>query len=1192
MPEWTPRQKQAITARNRDILVSAAAGSGKTAVLIERVLSLLKEGMQLDRMLVMTFTHAAAEEMKERLTDLLSREAAGDEHLRRQFSLLGRADISTLHSFCQRLLRRHFQAVGADPLARLADESLARELFDRALDEAMDAFFEAPSADRLALGERFTQDEIQDMARSLYNFLMAQAAPFEWLDQALEASVPADLYGHPWYGVMAREALLMLEGAAGFLRMAEDCCLRPDGPARYLNAIRDDLAMVADLSERLSAPGRFAWNKPVFTRLPSTKPPPEEDPALKEWVHKTLRETSKKLIVDALELLPRDGQEADAWAGQVRATRPQLQALAGLVRDTAERYRALKAQKSLWDFNDLEHLAFQALRDLQVHREVSGAYDALFVDEYQDISRIQEAIIQRLHGPDNTLFMVGDVKQSIYRFRQADPTLFLSKYRSFETDEKAPRRLITLKENFRSAGNILRAVNLVFEHAMQKDATEIDYDDEARLSTLGDEDAGAPVELWILEKDAEPAEAAEESEADELLRGDWAEEEAEEQEEGGSSRGAGGEMERAFVYEARLIARRIRSLVGTRIADVDGERELQYRDIAILLRSASGRAAVMAEILNARDIPTYSDADGEFYTQSDVRDVLSILEVLDNPCQDIPLLSALSCPAFGFTPDELAQLRLRAPGRDRPLHTAFFELAQSDSRFGGAARQLERWRMMAQSMPLEKFLARLLRESGLYAVAGAKEDGLLRRANLRILVSRAASAPEPQNLADFVERARRAARQPGRDRSASLGMQENVVRIMTMHKSKGLQFPVVFLPDLAAAFSGKRRPLPLVLDAQAGLALIQVDPALRAKQEGFAVRAMKVKKNREELSEEARLLYVGMTRARQRLILIAAPRQPVIGRARDSLTEGSYAAGSAKCMLDWVSAPLRDALAQRPDGLYTAPGGSRWQLRMLGISALAEQARPAPEARPAVLEMAGCEAPEDLFAPLATGARLPQKSSVTALVTGGFRDPALLEQTEETPELKRHALAPSRTLRPLRDSSGGSALSAAQRGAAAHKALCALDPALFTGLEGQQLMPALRLAMDELAGRGLLLSAERQALDEAAVARFYRSDLARRMARSPQRHAEWPFTLLADEQVILQGVLDACFLEEGAWVLVDYKTDRGEAKDILARYRDQMRWYMRALRDITGLAVREAWLYLLRTGEAVRVEEEAPIRLA
>ncbi|MGI6725272.1 MAG: UvrD-helicase domain-containing protein [Christensenellales bacterium] len=1188
MPEWTPRQKQAITARNRDILVSAAAGSGKTAVLIERVLGLLREGMQLDRMLVMTFTHAAADEMKERLTDLLGREAAGNEHLRRQFSLLGRADISTLHSFCQRLLRRHFQAVGADPLARLADESLANELFDRALDEAMDAFFEAGSEDNRALGERFTQEEIQDMTRALYAFLMAQAAPFEWLDEALAASMPADLYGHPWYRVMAREALLLLEGAAGLLRMAEDCCLRPDGPARYLNAVRDDLAMVSDLSSRLSQPGRFAWNRPVFTRLPSTKAPPEEDPALKEWVHKTLRGMSKDLVLEALELLPRDGQEADAWAAQVRATRPQLQALAALVRDTTARYQALKAQKSLWDFNDLEHLAFRALKDPQVHREVSGAYDALFVDEYQDISRIQEAIIQRLHGPDNTLFMVGDVKQSIYRFRQADPSLFLSKYRSFETEEKAPQRLITLKENFRSTGNILRAVNLVFERAMQKDATEIDYDDEARLSTLGDEEAGAPVELWILGKDAEPDEEAEEPEEAAPL----AEDGPEEREGGGSGRGAQGEMERAFVYEARLIAWRIQSLVGTRIPDGNGERELQYRDIAILLRSASGRAAVMAEILNARDIPTYSDADGEFYTQSDVRDALSILEVLDNPCQDIPLLSALSCPAFGFTPDELAQLRLHAPGRDTPLHKAFFELAQSSARFAGAARQLERWRMMAQSMPLEKFLARLLRESGLYAVAGAKEDGPLRRANLRILVSRAAPAPEPQNLADFVERARRAARQPGRTRSASLGMQENVVRIMTMHKSKGLQFPVVFLPDLAASFSSKRRSLPLVLDAQAGLALVQVDPALRAKQEGFAVRAMKVKKNREELSEEARLLYVGMTRARQRLILIAAPRQSVIGRARDSLTGGSYAAGSAKSMLDWVSAPLKDALAQRPEGLYTAPGGSRWQLRMLGTGALPAEARPAPADKPAILEMADCEVPEDLFAPLATGARLPQKSSVTALVTGGCPDPALLDQTEETPELKRHALAPARTLRPLWDSSGSGALSPAQRGAAAHKALCALDPALFTGLEEQRLMPAIRLALDELARRGLLLSAERRALDEAAVARFYRSDLARRMARSPQRQAEWPFTMLADEQVILQGVLDACFLEEGAWVLVDYKTDRGEAKDILARYRDQMRWYMRALRDITGLAVREAWLYLLRTGEAVRVEEEAPIRLA
>jgi len=1189
MPAWTERQRQAITARNPEILVSAAAGSGKTAVLIQRVMSLLEEGLQLDRMLVVTFTHAAADEMKERLTELLSAAAQDSAHLRAQFSLLGRADISTLHSFCMRLLRTHFQAADTDPLSKMADEALARELFDQALDQALDAFHEAPTEEGLGLAACFTEEQLIEMVRQLHNFLMSKDAPEAWLQTMLEEGSQArSLYDTPWYEVMAREAGLMLRGARGLLEAALELCLRPDGPERYEEAIRDDLTMVASLLERLSQPG-FTWSKPAFTRLPSKKPPAREDPALALRVKDVLRQQAKDLITGALALLPRDYDEAASWAEQVEATRSQLRALAALTQHTQENYRALKAARALWDFHDLEHLALKALGDERVRAELSGSYDAIFVDEYQDVSQIQEAVIQRLRAPHNSLFMVGDVKQSIYRFRLADPSLFLGKHRGFLSREDAPARLITLKENFRSGDNILKAVNLVFERAMRRDATEIDYDEEASLVSGLEGVPGQPVELWLLEKDLAPEE-------DDALLIDEPEEtpleepeETEEEEDGGRAPAAsrGGEMERAFVYEARLIARRVAQLVGTPIRDGEGTRELQFRDIAILLRTASRRAGVMAEILSAAGIPAYSDAEGEFYTQSDVRDALPILQVLDNPLQDVPLLSALSCPAFGFTPEELARLRLEAASPDQPLHESFASLALRDPRFMAAEKRLARWRLMASAMPLERFMSQMLRESGLYAIAGAKEEGRLRRANLRLLAARAMPLPEPQNLADFVERALRSVRQQARDRSASLGMQENVVRIMTMHKSKGLQFPVVFLPDLAAAFSLKRPSQPLRLDARMGLALEQVNPVLRTRNEGFAMRALKTQKNREELSEEARLLYVGMTRARERLILIGAPDSLDGALGRWSLPLGDYAAGSARSMLDWVAAPLYPALKDRREGLYEAPNGSRWALNWRGVSSLKAGPLTTP-ALEAVPETEGDEQPRrDLFKPLLTTAPLPQKSSVTALVTKAAR---LLEEEEETPQLKRRELPEQALLQPARRP-GIASLSAARRGAAAHKALCALDPARFVALDEPALDKALKEAADGLQQRGLLSREEREGLDLSLLARFYQSGLARRMAGSKQRQAEWPFTLLSDGQLILQGVLDSCFLEDGAWVLVDYKTDWGDPQELLARYSGQMRWYMRALRDITLQPVKEAWLYLLRRGEAVAVTEAAPISL-
>lgn len=1177
MTEWTPRQEQAIQARNQEILVSAAAGSGKTAVLIERVHSLLKEGMQLDRMLVMTFTKAAAEEMKERLTTLLSQQAVEDEHLRKQFLKLGAADISTLHGFCQKLLRQYFQAAGTDPNSRPADEKKQQELFARAQDEALNEIHEAPTPEFLSLCAAFTEAEILEMTQALYRFLMAKDEPFVWLDSLLKEEVYKDLYAHPWYQVMLQEARLMLEGARGLLAACADLCARPDGPARYAAAIRDDLAMV-ELLEQALKQEKPAWGAPSFTRLSSKKPEPTEDAALATLVKDVLRKDAKDLITGALSLLPGDPVQAEAWMADIRATLPQLRGLADLVKDIHARYQALKAGELLWDFDDMEHLALLALKDEQVQKEVVSSYDALFVDEYQDISQIQEAIISRLRGPGNTLFMVGDVKQSIYRFRLADPSLFLRKHRSFSVDGDAPERLITLKDNFRSRANILSSVNLIFQRAMREGATEIAYDEEARLTTKKKDLEDPPVEVHLLHQDAEMDIPLGAEEALEEVAGDLMPEED-------VKAPPAGEVEKAFVYEARLVARRIRELVGTRMMDKDEMREVLHRDIVILLRNAAGRAAVMAEILNLQGIPTYSDAQGEFYTQSDVRDVLSLLQVLDNPCQDRPLLAALSCPAFGFTPDDLAELRLQAGSSTTPLHASFFELAKQEGKYREAALRLDRWRLLAQTMPLHRFLSLLLRESGLYALAGAREDGRLRRANLRILVAQAAPEGEPLNLSDFVERAQKAMKQRTGDRSASLGMQEDVVRIMTMHKSKGLQFPIVIIPDLARQFAGSRFELPLLMDAQTGLALRQVNTAHRYFKDGFGVSAIRVKKTREEQSEEARLLYVALTRAKERLILIGSVSNLDSALLRWGLPEGDYAASAAKSMLDWVCAPLYEPLSRHLEGLYTAPEGGRFRISWVYAASLVEEAA-AGKALPQMPP--GITPPEDLFAPLRPPLRVPQKSSVTALL----RNTALTETLDETPEVKRQELDAKRKPRPLPERPGPGALTGAQRGAAAHKVLCALDPEAFVHLEEQQMSEALSLAADGLLAKGLLTQPERDSLRLSDLVRFYRSSLARRMAGSKERHAEWPFTLLADQDMILQGVLDSCFLEEGEWVLVDYKTDWGDKDTLLARYRDQMRWYMRALREITGQPVKEAWLYLLRRGEAVAVTEEEPIRLA
>ncbi len=1188
MRKWTDRQQEAITARSREVLVSAAAGSGKTSVLIQRVMALLLEGVPLDRMLVVTFTHAAADEMKTRLTDLLSEAAGQDPRLKKQYLLLGRADICTLHSFCQKVIRRHFQAAGTDPLSRPADELLAGELFDAAADQALESFYMQTDADAKVLMDRFSDREIEDMVGRLYRFLMAQDSPWEWLDSRLAGLEQGSLYDHPWYEVMRREVRLILSGAEDLLRTCRDLCERADGPARYLMMIQDDLALLDRLREQLRGDSRSGFPALSFSRLSTKAAGQAEDPEVRERT-KDLRDRAKELIRQAMGLLPSGEREAEEWMGEVRATLPPLRALAGLVRDTHGRYMRAKAERALWDFYDMEHLALKALTDPQIAREVAGAYDALFVDEYQDISSIQEAIIRRLHDGENTLFMVGDVKQSIYRFRLADPNLFLQKSRDFKPGGEAGSRLITLRENFRSRPQILKAVNLVFDFAMRSDATEISYDDEARLVPQDGLGEGPPVELWLIEKgEDEPAE--EESLPDDLSL-DEATDEGETGETGEETppKRNGGEMERAFVYEARLIARRVSELLGTPIPDGKGTRPLQLRDVAVLLRAASGRAAVIAEILCQAGIQAYSDADSQLYAQQEVRDLIALLQVLDNPRQDTPLLHVLSCPVFSFSPADLARVRQHDPRPETSFSQAFFSLAETDPACRGVLDTLGNWRFMAANMPLEQFIRYLLRQSGLYAAAGAKEDGGLRRANLRLLAAGAAPMPEPQTLGGFLRRTITAMKGKAGARSASIGMQENVVRIMTIHKSKGLEFPVVFLPDLAASFSRRQKALPLWMDAGTGLAMETVVPEARLKREGFGVRAIRIKKSREELSEEARLLYVGMTRAKERLILIGAPENASAAMARWAHPTGDYAAGSAACMLDWVCTPLYPALSAKRDGLWDAPGGGRWMLSRRMTGSLPAAGNSAAPANLQTLVSAPGGDIGRLFAFPASRPSLPLKSSVTALVTG--RAGIETEDEEETPALKRRELQFDRPPMPLPRLAGGEQLTGAQRGAAAHKALCALDPSRFIRLEGAALKDALAQALMEMQGQGLLRAEEAEALDTGAIEAFFFSDLARRMADSAERHAEWPFTLKAEGGVILQGVLDACFLEDGAWVLVDYKTDWGDPDELANRYRDQMRWYMRALRDITGLPVKEAWLYLLRLGQAVRMEENEPIRL-
>ena len=1132
--QWTQGQQAAIEARNDSVLVSAAAGSGKTAVLVERVLSLLREGKRIDRMLIVTFTRAAAGEMRERIGRRLDEEGARDAHMRRQSMRLNRASICTLHVFCHRLLQEHFEAVGIDPLCKIAEPEKLAALHKRAQDEVLESAYAEPTEDEQALFFQFEDQQVVTLLDQLYEFLLSQASPWEWA-KAQCADEQAALAA--WMPLLRESCRQKLEGAAELLPEMEALVHRPDGPDRYLPTFERDFALISQLLQE-AQDGTLTGGKTSFDRLSTKKAGPAENPDVTEK-YKELRDEWKARINEARQVLPANAEKSEA---DLRHTLPALRALCALAKRMHDRFYELKQQKNYLDYSDLEHLTLQALQNPDVRAAVAGSFDALFIDEYQDVSGIQEAILRALHeGYANLLFMVGDVKQSIYRFRLADPTLFLQKYRDYSSDETAKERKILLQQNFRSDENVLLSVNEVFAHAMREKETEIEYDEAAMLRPGGGQPFGAPVEIHLMYPKAEETD---DEESDDSL-----------------------ELSQGYRYEAAFVAKKIKELM--RFATVrEGEvsRPLRFRDIALLVRYASGRAPYIAKTLQTEGIPVYSDADAQFFEMPEVADMLNLLRTLDNPLQDLPLLGTLRCPCFQFTEEELARIRLteRTPGV--PFHIAFQTAMRQDTPLGRQAKQawdrLADWRFKARFLPLDTLIWLILDESGLYMRAGCQEDGELRQANLRLLVERAAGESGREGLSVFLRDMGRLHASDDGKAAKTLGENEDVVRILTLHKSKGLEFPVVFLLEMARPFrkgdSGQLR-----LHGKYGMALQYIDAEKRITRETAAQKALAVAQEKEARAEEARLLYVGMTRARERLIMVGSPRKLNQALERWSRPATPYAAGTAKCMLDWVM----QALGGFHEGQYDGKNGSVW--RMALQPAEEASARAAAQITLPPLSITGTADQRTIERMTrVTEPRPPLKTSVTSIAKR-LRD----ERDEwESPADKRRLPEEAPLPRFLRETE----LTAAQRGTVTHRVLGLLDENLLR--EGK-----LDEALAQLQSRSLLTDEEKKVIRRDWLNNFFSSSLGKRALASDTVHREWSFNLGGPYGSMIQGVIDLCFLEDGEWVLADYKTDNADGETILNRYALQIRWYARALAEITGIPVKEAYLFSLRSGECIPV---------
>ncbi len=1062
--ELTTNQKRAATLRNRNLLVSAGAGSGKTSVLIERILKMItdpSEPLDVDRLLVVTFTEAAAEEMKNRLYKGIMEKMGGpspeeNRALRKQLQLLPNAQISTIHSFCSRILQDYFYTIDLDPGFRIGDTAELQLLEEDALQELFESEFQKADPSFINLSDIFGVEDYRNSQK---------------------ITLPK-----------------IVKNIYHFSRNFKD----PE-----------------------------AWILKASQNYPSLKGSETEETAL------------------------------------------LVSKLSELTIAFSEKFRQEKMKRRIIDFSDLERYALQILSDNGKRTEIAAALSERFtevlIDEYQDINEVQEAILQSVSGEDAgkpNRFMVGDMKQSIYGFRGARPDLFIVKYDRYSSENSAYQR-IELAENFRSRSEVGDSVNYVFDKCFLKEHGGIAYTEDQKMLCHADyPESELPLlgssELICIEN-GKPSDFGQ----------DRTKEEA----------------------EAAYVASEIQKIVGKKyVCDKGTYRKAAYRDIVILLRSAKGTANIYSSVLEQFHIPVYCDAGSVFYEAAEINFMINLLSVIHNPLQDIPLLSVLLSPYFAFTAEELAEIKNACEPR-----TEFYGILKS---YEGPLREkiretvfrLERYRKKAEEMKLSLLLRYLYQDLHILSYASAKPNGKVRHANLMLLLEKAedyetTSYAGIYHFLRYVEKKIEVAE----DGEASvIGENDDVVRIMTIHKSKGLEFPVVFLCNLGKKFNIRSLSEPVLLDAEKGIALKEYHFSERYYYSGTYYRETAEKMKKDFMAEELRMLYVAMTRAKEKLYLVGQ----VPGKTLFSEMAEYFDAEEPKITPETLNE--NNSFMKLLLLIYrnTAP---------LELKYLTYPDIPVPEAFSDIDETSGRK--------LSGKAKDDDLRKVTEKLDRSYRESELsrLPMTVSVSFLKHEAMeetegnvSEKRTYHIIRETeeesengiSDGSEVSPARLGTLYHLLFEKLNDGDGVGV-----------MLDRLLSEGLISDLEKGKINQDLVGAFYQTDLGIRLTAAHGKgklFREQPFVmgLRADEVfpektlspetsgelVMVQGVIDAYFIEDDGIVLLDYKTDRTDNEKVLIeRYRKQLWFYRDALQKATGKKVKEAWIYGVRMKKAIEV---------
>ncbi|MDR3072251.1 MAG: helicase-exonuclease AddAB subunit AddA [Clostridiales Family XIII bacterium] len=1206
MMKWTEAQTQAIEQRNSNILVSAAAGSGKTAVLAERIKRLiLGDGTvpptPVNRLLVVTFTEAAAGEMRQKIIAALEKEMEqGDqntesaEYLRKQLRGIQTANISTFHAFALTILRRYFYLIELDPSFSVCDEFRRKLLLSDALDLLIEESFESEDPEFLEFlygyADPRNENNVRDMILRVYDFIQAIPNRFEWLDQSV-SSLDGDaraFTASPRHAVLRKSIVQELESC--FIGLHNLMLLLDNnGVAGLAEKTRMDIENLQMIAKRFEDQGfdrcreviqSFTFQR--FTTKKEEKPYYEDIRDYATGMRDAVKSRIKKLQTEIF---------SDSLGTHIKTIR-QTAIPANLLRKLIHRFHEIfhekKRSAGVIDFNDIEHYSLEILKNEQVQAEYREKFEYVFIDEYQDTNSVQERFIQAV-SRDNNLFMVGDVKQSIYRFRQAEPDIFIRKYNEiFQDNGDVQNRKIDLNHNFRSKPSLLTDMNHIFSKLMRGELSGIVYDKKAALypgldyDSLGyDSRLNYPVELALVDMTADEEE--------------WMEDEVFDLKK----------TELEAYAAAQLIRETLDGDKGSFFFDIkEGKtRRFQRRDIVILLKEARKSGQIYYEALQRFGIEAFVESGEGFFDRIEIETFLNLLRLIDNFRQDIPLVSSLYSPVFGFSLDELVRIRMKK--KEGPFYDAFLSYVDSDETVYELRKKcahvltcIAHWQREEMTAMLSEFLWDLMKKTGYYDYMGALVGGAQRLANLRALVDKATEyqASGVRGLSSFIDfiDAIKSERIPiGQVKMLSEG--EDVVRIMTIHKSKGLEFPMVLVGQLSKKLDvNASREGRVSLHKDIGIALQWENYERHSYKKTLLQRLVKMCEKREERAEAIRVLYVAMTRAQDRLILLATDK-----KLREKATQ----------YLDRTTASEPDVLVAPSylDMILSVLSETNIQTRQILRSDLSAAFKKTAERTGVVEKMleqldtsldgkfdAEIRRRLDFVYPYTGKHTLKPKYSVTEITKskkadtpGGDRQsqmPTYFMSGSEEELLVNAGLSPITVPDP------------AALGSALHKAFEKLDyPEAYAHREDVSYFEQF---LDKLVQQAFFSKSDRQELDTRVLQAYAQSDLFARATRAAQAgnlYRETPFNYRMEylgEETIVQGVIDCWFREEAYIVVIDFKSGRffpgkvGEEERIIERYGKQISLYCKALEEIEKMPVAEAYLYLTKTAHALEIREK------